>query len=89
MADMPPPETFQGIQAALLESNKLSELAAARIAVLEARLEEVRADRDYWRWQADQWQEQAQWLALPWWERAASRLNQFARVSTSGGRRQA
>ena len=89
MADMPPPETFQGIQTALLESNKLSELAAARIAVLEARLEEVRADRDYWRWQADQWREQAQWLALPWWERAASRLNHFARVSTSGGGRQA
>ena len=71
MADMPPPETFQGIQTALLESNKLSELAAARIAVLEARLEEVRADRDYWRGEAEQWQEQAQWLALPWWERAA------------------
>ncbi len=86
---MPPPETFHGIQAALLESNELCELAAARIAILEARLKEVRANRDYWREQAEQWQEQAQWLALPWWERAASRLNHFARVSTSGGRRQA
>jgi hypothetical protein len=69
MADMPPPETFQGIQAALLESNKLCELAAARIAILEARLAEVCANRDYWRDQAEQWREQAQWLALPWWKR--------------------
>jgi hypothetical protein len=89
MADMPPPETFQGTKAALLEANKLCELAVSQIAKLEALLEEVRADRDYWRWQADQWREQAQWLALPWWERAASRLNHFARVSASGGRRQA
>ncbi len=70
---MPPPETFQGTQAALLEANKLCELAAARIVKLEAQLEKARADRDYGRWQADQGQKQAQWLGLPWWARARSR----------------
>jgi hypothetical protein len=72
---MPPPETFQGTQAALVEANKLCELAAARLADLEALLEEVRTNRDYWKEQAEQWQEQAQWLALPWWERAALRAH--------------
>ena len=66
---MPPPETFQGTQAALVEANKLCELAAARLADLEALLEEVRTNRDYWKEQAEQWQEQAQWLALPWRKR--------------------
>ena len=72
---MPPPETFQGTQAALVEANKLCELAAARLADLEALLEEVRTNRDCWKEQAEQWQEQAQWLALPWWERAALRAH--------------
>jgi hypothetical protein len=70
-----PPETFQGTQAALLEANKLCELAAARLADLEALLEEMRTNRDYWKEQAEQWQEQAQWLSLPWWERAALRAH--------------
>ncbi len=70
---MPPPETFHRTQAALPDANKLCELAAARIVKLEALLEKARADRDYWRWQADQWQKQAQWLGLPWWARARSR----------------
>jgi hypothetical protein len=54
---MPPPETFQGTQAALLEANNLCELYEARLAELEALLEDVRASRDYWREQAKQWQE--------------------------------
>jgi hypothetical protein len=66
---MPPPETPLSTQATLLEARKLCELSEARIAELETLLEKVRANRDYWRDQAEHWQEQAQWLALPWWKR--------------------
>jgi hypothetical protein len=79
MSDMPPPETFEGTQAALLETNKLCQLYEARLAELEALLEEVRTNRDYWRWQAEQWQEQAQWLVLPWWQRIRLQVETYDR----------
>ncbi len=59
---MLPVETLLETEVALLEAGRACELAETRVADLKVLLEEMRADRDYWR-------EQAQRPVLPWWKR--------------------
>jgi hypothetical protein len=67
--DILPVEAILETEAALLEANRTCELAETRFAEVEALLEQMRAERDYWRDQArqleddrDYWREQTRRL---------------------------
>ena len=73
-----PVETILETEAALLEADRACEVAETRLADLKALLEQMRADRNYWRDQARQleddrnyWQEQTRRL-LPRWKRTTA-----------------
>jgi hypothetical protein len=65
-------------EVAMLAADRACELAETRLADLEALLEQMRADRDYWRDQAqllekvhvdrNYWREQTR-PVFPWWKR--------------------
>jgi hypothetical protein len=62
-------------EVAMLAADRACELAETRLADLTALLEQMRAERDHWRDQAQileddrsYWQEQAH-RVLPWWKR--------------------
>jgi hypothetical protein len=69
-------EALLETEVAMLAADRACELAETRLADLESLLEQMRAERDHWRDQAqileddrNYWQEQAH-RVLPWWKRA-------------------